>query len=323
MVFDAHSDIWSDVTQRSLRGERDILRKYHLPRLKKGGIEGSVFVVWVDPPYDKTPYERTEQIFDAVRKEIADCDAIQIVRNYEEMMAAKEAGKFYVFVGMEGLSSIGENLDLIDTYYDLGARTAMLSWNEENLLATGARGNPKRGLTPLGKQAVAKLTEKKMLIDVSHLNEKSFWDVAEIVNEPFIASHSNAKALCDVPRNLSDQQLLRIRDANGVVGINAFYEFLSGEEDKQTLDTLVGHMVYIAEKIGVAHLGCGFDFFEFLNQESMSACGDQKISATRGFEDCSKVPMLLEKLKKVGFTDQELEMIAYRNFHRVIKQVLK
>lgn len=322
MVFDGHSDIWSDVTIRSLRGETDILRKYHLPRLRKGQIEGSIFVIWVDPPYDKTPYQRTLQIIEAIKKEAAVCDEIAIVNNYEQMEQAKTDGKFYIFIGLEGLNSIGENLSLIDEYYEFGARHAMLSWNEQNALATGVQGEPDRGLTNIGKKAVKKIIDKKMIMDVSHLNEKSFWDVVSIAQAPIIASHSNAKALSNAERNLTDEQLLEIRNLNGLVGINSFNRFVSLDISEQTVDNLIKHIEYICNKIGVEHVGFGFDFFEFMSVDSMRSYSDQNTSYTTGLEDCSKVPSLLEKMRKVGFDKDEIEAICYKNFHRLIKEVI-
>lgn len=322
MVFDGHSDIWSDVTIRSLRGETDILRKYHLPRLRKGQIEGSIFVIWVDPPYDKEPYKRTLQVMEAIKKEVEVCDEIVIVRNYAQMEQAKAEGKFYIFIGLEGLNSIGEDLSLIDTYYAFGARHAMLSWNEQNALATGVQGDSNRGLTLLGKQAAKKIMDNHMLMDVSHLNEKSFWDVVQIAQGPIIASHSNARALSNAERNLTDEQLFEIRNLNGLVGINSFNRFVNLDISEQNLDNLVKHIVYIADKIGVEHLGFGFDFFEFMSLDSMRSYSDQNTSYTMGLEDCSKVPNLLEKLRLVGFSKTEIEAICYKNYHRVIKNVI-
>ncbi len=323
MVFDAHSDIWTDVTIRSLRGESDIFSKYHLERLKKGEIEGSIFVIWIDPPHATTrPYERFLEIAEAVKKEISVAKDFVIVKNYEEIQKAIAQDKFYVIIGIEGLSSIGENLDLIDTYYDLGARHAMLTWNEQNPLATGAKGDATRGLTELGKKAVKKMIDKKMILDVSHLNEKSFWDLTDMVEGPVIASHSNAKALCNVARNLSDEQLLRMRDLDAVIGVNAFNEFVHNDASQQTLDNFVKHAAYIADKIGAEHVGCGFDFFEFLPSETSDSFVHQEVLNTKGLEDCSKVPVFIKKLKEVGFTEKEVEGICYGNFHRVIKKIL-
>lgn len=323
MVFDAHSDIWTDVTIRSLQGETDIFHKYHKKRLEQGNIEGGILAMWIDPPYAATnPYERFLQITAAIEKEAAITKDFVIVKNYEQIQSAKKAEKFYVIIGIEGLSPIGENLDLIDVYYNLGARHAMLTWNEQNPLATGVRGDEKRGLTKLGKKAVQKLIEKNMILDVSHLNEASFWDMTDLTQGPVIASHSNAKALCDVPRNLSDEQLLKLRDLNAVIGLNAFNCFVHPQKAEQNIDNFVKHAVYIAEKIGVEHIGCGFDFFEFLPSETSSSFNEQSSPCIKGLEDCSKVPDFLKALEKAGFSKEEIECISYKNFHRVIKEIL-
>lgn len=115
MNFDAHSDIWTDVTQHHLKGERDIFRKYHYERLKKGQIEGGIFVIWNDPPYDKDPLKRTRQMMEAIACEEPDCaDILKVSHSYSDMMTARSEGKMYAFIGLEGLKSIGEDLDLID-----------------------------------------------------------------------------------------------------------------------------------------------------------------------------------------------------------------
>jgi len=123
MFFDAHSDIWCDVTTRRLRGETDILRKHHLPRLRKGGVEGSILVIWVDPPYDKDYGKRTQQIMTCVDAEVKECDEIQIVHTYDEMMQANKAGKIYIFKGIEGLAAIGEDLSRSTNTMTLAAAT--------------------------------------------------------------------------------------------------------------------------------------------------------------------------------------------------------
>ena len=322
-VFDAHSDIWTDVTLKISKGENNIVNKYHIERLKKGNVEGSIFVIWIDPPYDKmSPYDRLMEIKSAVEKEISITKDFIIVKNYSEIEQARNKGIFYVLIGIEGLSPIGSDLSLIDLYYNIGARHVMLTWNEQNDLATGVMGDKDRGLTELGKKALKIILEKKMILDVSHLNEKSFWDVANSVDIPIIASHSNAKKLCDVPRNLSDEQILKIGELNGVIGINAFNSFIHNDPDKQDLDHLVKHISYIADKIGAEHVGFGFDFFEFLPNDSVSSFSHNDTPSTKGFEDCSYIPILIEKLEKAGFNKDELEKICFSNFHRIIKEII-
>ena len=178
---------------------------------------------------------------DCARAEIAECDEIRIVRSYDEMMQARANGKFYVFIGVEGMAYIGEDLSKIDEYYDFGARHAILTWNEANALGAGALSGKTDGLTAIGKQAVRKVQDKGMILDVSHLNDAGFWDVVRLAAKPFIASHSNCRALCDVPRNLTDDQLRAIRDADGIVGINSFNRFVHADPKQQTVDMLARH----------------------------------------------------------------------------------
>lgn len=322
MIFDGHSDIFTDVTIRRLKGEQQVLKNHHLPRLRKGGIDGGCFVVWVDPPNDADPQKRMGQILQAAKDEMAECEEAVLVHSKKEIDEAVAKGKFFILLGLEGLSGIGEDIDSIDKLYDFGARHAMLTWNEQNALGTGVQGDPQRGLTPLGKRAAKKIQDKHMLLDVSHLNERSFWDVMDVAQGPIIASHSNAKKYSDTARNLTDEQLLAIRDTDGLVGLNSFNLFVSQNIAEQDIDHLVQHAVYMAEKLGIEHLGFGFDFFEFLSTDSMKSYSDQDTSYTRGFEDCTKVPLLLEKLKQAGFTEKELEMVTYQNWMRVIEKVI-
>ena len=324
MYFDAHSDIWTDVTTRRLKGETNVFRDHHLARLRKGGVEGSIFVIWVDPPYDADYAARTRQIMDCAKAEIAETKDFRIVHNYEEMMQAIRDGIFYVFIGVEGMAYIGSDLSKIDEYYDFGARHAILTWNEANDLGAGALSGKDYGLTEVGKKAARKVQDKGMLLDVSHLNEAGFWDVVKLATKPFIASHSNCKALCDVPRNLTDEQLRAIRDAGGVVGLNAFNLFIDADPAKQTAETLVRHAAHMIDVMGIDHVGCGFDFFEFIDsQETMGSMTSTGSPSTIGLEDCSKIPNLFTRLEKLGLNKEELEKLARVNFKIIVKTCME
>ncbi len=322
MIFDGHSDIFSDVRYKREAGETQVLKNHHLERLQKGGIGGACFVIWADTFNGFDPKDEMDAIVKALQAEMAETEDFVLVHNRAEVEAAEKAGKFAILLGIEGLAGIGEDLSKIDTLYEVGARHAMLTWNEENALATGVKGSPDRGVTDLGRKAIKKIQDKKMILDVSHLNEKSFWDVIDASNGPILASHSNAKALAGAARNLTDDQLKAIRDTNGLVGLNAFNDFISDIREEQDVDHLVNHASYIADKIGVEHLGFGFDFFEFLNTDFMKSYSDQDDSLLRGMEDCSKVPVLLEKMRKAGFTEKDLEMISGGNWLNLIQRVM-
>ncbi len=322
--FDIHSDIWTDVTIRHLNGEKNIFEKYHLKRLKDGNNEGSIFVIWVDPPYDIDYNKRTKEIFAAIKEEEKNSKSFRIVHNYNEMMQAKKDGIFYVFLGIEGMAYVGNDLSKINDYYDIGVRHGMLTWNESNTLASGALSGVHSGLTNLGKKAVKFMQDKNMLVDVSHINEAGFWDIISMTEKPIIASHSNASALCPVPRNLTDEQLRAIRDVNGVVGLNAFNFFVSSDPRKQNVQRLSQHAAHIINTIGIDHLACGFDFFEFIeNSETIATMTNADSPCTTGIANSSEVQNIFKCFDEMGISKEEQEKIAYKNTHRVIKETMK
>lgn len=317
MIFDAHSDIWTDVAVKTLKGENNIIKKYHYDNLIKGKIGGSIFVIWTEPKNYNRSLERVREIQECIKKELEYIkDIILIAKNYDDIIKAQKENKIYIFIGFEGLISIDDNIDLIDEYYEYGARHASLTWNEENKLASGVRGDTNKGLTDLGKKTVKKMQDKGMIVDVSHLNDKSFFDVIDITSAPIIASHSNSRVLCGSLRNLTDEQLKAIRDTKGVVGLNSYKGFIDENKDKQTIERALDHIKYIADKIGIDHIGLGFDYNEYFEDEITPP-------SVKGLENASKSYDIIIKLKEAGFNNEEIEKIEYRNFHRIIKEILK
>lgn len=318
MYFDGHSDLLYDVTRRRLRGETRVLERHHLDRLRRGGVEGLVLALWTSEDEDTFWQEvpgmesweaRTRVMMDCALAEFAEAPWLQVVRTAREAQTARAEGKVYAFLGVEGMAAIGEDLAGIDRYADFGARLGMLTWNEENLLATGAKGDPQKGLTALGRQAVRRMQDRAMLVDVSHLNHRGFWDVMDVTDGPVIASHSNCRVLCDVPRNLTDDQLRAIRDTGGVVGLNVYHGFIHADPEQQTVEMLARHAVRMAEIMGVEHVACGFDFCEFFGPGNEGA---------RGLEDCSRIGTLFDWLERFGMSGRERELIARENFLRVL-----
>ena len=319
MVFDGHSDLLYDVTRRRLAGEKHVLERCHLRNLEAGGVEGLALALWVsdhahsfweDVPEAKGDRERTDIMLLCMKAELAECPWLTLVRTAEEAERAKAAGKKYAFLAVEGMDAIGDDLNGIDHYADLGVRVGMLTWNGENLLATGAGGDPYSGLTELGRLAVRKMGERNILMEVSHLNDGGFWDVMKTAEGPVIASHSNCRALCDVRRNLTDDQLRAIRDSGGVVGLNVHHAFVHADREKQTAEMLARHAAHLAEVMGVEHVACGFDFCEYFGPGNEGA---------EGLENCSQIHNLFYWLEKLGMNEKEREMIARENFLRVLR----
>ena len=296
MVFDAHADLLYDVTQRRLQGARQVLEHHHVPRLRAGGVEGLVLAVWTSPARGQTFWQdtcwskpedhlgRTRQMLACARADLAESASIRLVHTWQEACEARRQGVIYAFLGIEGMAAIGTDLTGIDWYYQAGARTGMLTWNEENALATGAGGDPQKGLTELGCRAVRRMQALGMLVDVSHLNDGGFWDVLRLATGPVVATHSNCRSLCEAPRNLTDDQLRAIRDTGGVVGLNAFHGLVHAEACRQTAETLALHAAHMADIMGIDHVGCGFDFCHFMGPGNEGA---------RGLEDAGGIPNFL------------------------------
>lgn len=313
MFFDAHSDIWTDVTIRRMEGERRVLERRHLPRLRRGGCEGAMLALWVDQPCRAAA--RTEEMLNCLAAEAAESRAFRIVRTVEEARQARAAGVFYAFLGAEGLAAIGEDVSGLDRYYDYGVRLAMLTWNEANALAAGAVSGETGGLTEAGRRAVDRLRELGMVLDVSHLNEAGFREALDRYGGPVAASHSNCRALCDVPRNLTDAQLRAIGHSGGVVGVNVFRKFVSSDPARQTAETLALHAAHMAEVMGVEHVGCGFDFCEFLP-------GGSPADNLRDLPDCGEAGRFFQCLEQLGMSRRERELIARGNFLRLLERAV-
>ncbi len=324
MIFDGHADIWTDVTIRRQKGISDVFKKVHLERFNKGKINGGIFVMWADPPHDNEPKKRIVEMIEHTAAEIMENqDIFKIVRHANDFDLAINESKMPIIIGVEGLSALGTKVNLLNAMYMFGVRHVSLTWNEENELATGVKGTPDRGLTQYGIEAVKKIEELGIILDVSHANEKTFWEINKYATKPFIASHSNCRVLCDVSRNLTDEQLKAISEKGGLVGLNAFREFVHTDRDKQDIEYLVNHLDHMVDVMGIDHVAFGFDFFDYLEGDTTSSFTESEDTGTIGLEDTSKVQNIIKIMEKRGYSDEEIEKISYKNFYRVINEILK
>lgn len=307
-VVDAHCDTISEI-YRPLNlyqneGHLDLVR------LKEYQSWLQFFAIWIEPELDaKKAFLRCEQIIGRFYEQIKkNSTYIEQVTNIGEIESAFRRRKIAAFLALEGGSAIGSDLSLIDWFYEKGIRCIALTWNNSNLLGTGAaEKRPKYGLTELGRQAVQRMNELGIIVDVSHMSEKSFWDVQKYCRAPFVATHSNSKACCDHARNLTDEQFLAIKESGGVVGINFCPLFVSGR-DKAGIDDLVKHIEHFLSLGGEDHVGLGSDFDGIENTPI----------EIRGVQD---MYLLFDRLAQLNYPDSLITKIASKNFLRVIKQV--
>lgn len=322
MIFDGHADIWVDVADNRKRGMTNVFRKRHLDKFKSGNINGGIFVIWIDPYNTKDSKSRLIEIMEYTSTEIIEnSEMFKIVKSKEDLKLST-SNKMPIVMGVEGLSCIGRNVDILDILYMYGIRHASLTWNEQNELATGVDGEKDRGLTSDGVKVIHKMEDLGILIDVSHANEKTFWDIYINTKKPFIASHSNCKSICNHKRNITDDQIKAIGDRGGVIGVNIYRDFIHNDKDKQNIEYMINHIEHIINLIGIDHVGFGFDFCEYLDSFNLDHNEAECELNIDGVENASKVQSIISELRKRGYEQEDIEKISYKNFYRVIREIL-
>ena len=254
-------------------------------------------------------------------------DDINIIENLEEVKKIIKENrlipeKIDYKIGIEGLDYL-EKLEDIDILYELGVRSVNLVWNNHNKYGTGVRPieilNKRKGLTTLGKRLIKKLIEKGIAIDLSHCDEATFWDIIDEckkyrkLNPKVLASHSNCKAICDVPRNLTDEQIRTIAEFNGIIGAVSVKSFCSQNNNANFKEEYIKHIIHIKEVIGnVNNIVLATDDMSYYNIEPDYY---QNINIFKQKEIDKKVTELLEKN---SFFDGEIEQIKYLNFRSMV-----
>ena len=206
-----------------------------LPKLKRSGVNVQVFSIFVEPKQPDLLFERVIQIIDEFYNLIENCDDLELATNFKEIKDIVENGKIAALLLLEGGDCLFD-LSALRTLYRLGVRIVTLTHNKRNLIADGVGEDEAcGGVTRFGKRVIKEMNRLGMVIDVSHLCEKSFWDVLKYSEDPVIASHSNAKSVCNHKRNLSDKQIIELAKKGGVIGINFCPPFLSEKEKSELI----------------------------------------------------------------------------------------
>jgi membrane dipeptidase len=308
LIVDAHCDTLSEVLEKKI----DIFQNegpLEIKRLYENKKSVQFFAVFVKPGNEAyTLANALKQIDILYQAEKEYSRYLEVAYNTEDIERILSEGKAAAILSIEGGEALSRDLGVLRMLHRLGVRAMGLTWNYRNPLADGVFDDTGGGLTPFGKSVVSEMNRLGMVIDVSHLNKKGFWDVIEQSEHPIIASHSNAQALCGHRRNLDDRQLYALKENGGVVGINFCPAFLCDSEQADIND-VIKHIEYIAGLIGIEHIGFGSDF-------------DGIARTPKGLEGVQCLPRLAEKLYSLNYTEQQVEMIAGKNFMRVLQKVL-
>jgi membrane dipeptidase len=333
-----------DLGKRSTAGHVD------LPRLREGGIHAPFFAFWVPVYYQGAEaVRRTLDLRDAMQSVLdAYPDEIELATTAGAIERIVKSGKISAFLTIEGGHQIADDLRVLRMFYKLGLRSMTLTHSRNNTWADASTDEPvHNGLTEFGKDVVREMNRLGMLVDVSHVSDKTFYDTLAVTTRPVIVSHSSMRALSDVPRNISDEMLRALGKNGGVVGINFGEGFVNPKDaealraairietngppltGKQlddyaaadvhklfdgrvkvaaTVEDVADHIDYAVNIAGIDHVGIGSDF-------------DGISGPPNGLEDVSKMPALLAVLLKRGYTEHDLKKILGENYLRVIREV--
>ncbi len=348
IIFDGHNDtilryfrddVDFDFLSRNATGHLD------LPRAREGGMGGGFFAVFIpltmEPRIARlkreaagkankirlgqtldTAYSReqaqtiTAKLF---RIERQTPNTFRIARSFRDVEDGLQDGIFTAIFHFEGAEPIDSNLDALEIYFAAGLRSLGPVWSRPNHFAHGVpmgfnmTPDYGPGLTDAGFALVRACNDLGILIDLSHLNEAGFWDVARVSDAPLVATHSNVHAICPISRNLTDKQLDAIAASDGVVGLNFAVSFLhpegSGDTSATSIEMMVRHIDYLVDRIGIDRVALGSDYDGTDIPDEMG--------------DVTGLPKLMAALQARGYGEEELRKIAHENWLRVLRLTWK
>jgi membrane dipeptidase len=345
-IFDGHNDVLSRLYRRGgsdapkafIEGEG----KGHLdlPMARQGGFAGGLFAIFASstkraiatngnassqsvsdgtaplPVVEMTEAQRT--VFGMVslllRIERESEGGVRLCRKVSEIEGAMRDGALAAVLHIEGAEAIDHNFELLDVLHEAGLRSIGPVWSRSNAFGHGvpfrcpSSPDTGPGLTNLGKELIRACNRLKILIDLSHINERGFWDVVAISDAPLVATHSNAHALSPHSRNLTDQQLAAIRDSGGIVGVNFAISFLrlDGRRDSDApTELVIEHIDYLLKHVGEDGVGIGSDF--------------DGANIPTGIANAGGLQNLPELMRMRGFGEALIEKVCFRNWLRVLK----
>jgi len=286
---------------------------YSIPQFQAGGVTIQVCAIYLEDPQRDYALQRGLEMTWHLHQATQANPGFELARTAEDIIRLKRQGKCGAVLSLEGFEPLGPNLWMLDIYYQLGLRLASLTHNRRNLYADGVQIHVNTGgLTALGKQAIRRMNELGIVIDLVHLNEAGFWEVLELSQAPVVFSHTSPFCFCRLPQTDPPRpgfdltrdrpRLEALRRNGGVLGVIFF-----GQED---LEKVVSDIEFLLEQVGEEHVGIGSDYY-----------GAQ--FAPKGLEDISKVPALTRALVQRGHSDEVIMKVLGGNFRRVFEQVWK
>ncbi len=321
VVVDAHMDLATEIYERNLRGEFDIIKKYHLDNFTLAGINIIVSSIFIPTERKDTSLKEALLQIDALKKDILSIkDRVTLVTSNIQLDDALKDNKIAIILSLEGLLPMDSNVELLDTFYELGVRGAGITWSRENSFAFGSTFNidsPTKNL-PLkkdGKRIVKRMEELGIFVDLTHLNDGGALDIIDNFSLPIIASHSNPRSIIPMERSIPDIQIRAIASRDGVIGLNAIKPLAGVEDTDDSIEVLVKHLLYTIDLVGSQHVGFGFDLCNGLSDVD----GGPKLDSISGHQDSI---LITAKLLENNVPIEDIKNIIGRNFYNFFKRVL-
>lgn len=291
--------------------EEEINGHVNWRRLQKGKVALQFMAIYIEPEYKRAgPLKRALEILDYFYhlQQAGKGKPLLVIKKEDLQKLKKEQPS--VLLAIEGGEALEGNLAVLRILFKLGIRSLTLTWNQRNELADGIwEEKTAGGLTSFGCQVVKEMNQLGMLIDVSHLSEKGFWDVLKFTQQPIAATHSACYALRAHPRNLRDEQLTALAQNQGIIGLNFYPLFLGSQSQVISFRNVIEHLEHAVSITGIDHVGLGSDF-------------DGIAQVPLGLEDATKFPVIIEELLRLGWPESDVKKIMGGNFLRVLQQVL-
>lgn len=312
LVIDGHCDtIGEQLSGKRWLGDRSADGHIDLPRLRDGGVDAQFFACYVPVPYQRHgaathALARLDQLH-LLAERLP--EQLLIARTPDDIRRAKANGQLAAIAGLEGAEALDGELGLLRQYHRLGVRNLGLAWNHRNAACDGvAERRTGGGLTEFGVMVVQECNRLGITIDISHLAPAGVEDVLALSDDPIIASHSNAAALCDHPRNLTDDQMRAIAAKGGVIGVTFVNSFLRREQPElASLDDVMAHLEYMLALVGENHVAIGSDF---------DGC-----TPPTDLADATAYPRITERLLAGGWGEETIRKILGGNFMRIFERV--
>lgn len=320
--FDLHCDtIWQQYKSLTKNKKHIKLTNNNLMvdqnKLIKGNYYAQCFAIYVS---DKdNAFSVCKDMIQLYYKEINQCKSLSPVLKYSDFKKNEESNKISAVLTVENGQVLQGDISHLNELYKLGVKMICLTHNQNNCIGYNNYGgfvdskpdlltpNTTKGLTEFGRQVVYEMNKLGIIIDLSHISDKGFYDAISLSTKPVVCSHSNVRNLCPHVRNVTKEMLKKLASNGGLIGINTCKHFLETDNycGEQTIDCMVEHVLYVRKLIGIEHLAIGTDFDGLDHEVEFSSCKD--------------IPKLIPALSRAGLSTTEIEKIAYKNALRVFK----